>query len=382
MKIAVFGAAGLVGAEVVSYLDSVGRSVVPIVRDLGSAWSLIRSGREIRVADLRDQVSTQAALRDCTHVVNCALGDGADLVTIAENVTRSCSEMKIKRLVHFSSVTVYGDLLKQGILVESARGRPQPKSYAGYKLQQDDIVERAHNAGLSSVVLCIPHVIGPESRFVRHVADSIKRRSLVLIDGGIAPVGFVDVRNVALAVDSALSTDAADGKRVFITNGDNVSWGELVRAVSREFGLDSSVIRDLPSDSPLLRESPSRSMSALVRALVNSQELRAAIRGTWLGNLVKASAVRLRRGEQKEVARSPIQGDVTVPAASSMDTVLCELQSRRCQFSSARAVEILGFRSAVDFASSMRAFGKWRATVLGVGSPFDQLGELISQSAP
>ena len=73
--VAVFGAAGFVGATLVERLLAGGRHEVrPYIHSTGNAWRLSRHGLELRSVDVRDRALVREALVGVSHVVNCTPG--------------------------------------------------------------------------------------------------------------------------------------------------------------------------------------------------------------------------------------------------------------------------------------------------------------------
>ena len=109
-RIAIVGASGFVGSTLVERLLAQGRDeVLPFIHSSGNAMRLARLGIELPTIDLlvRDQVD--AALRGCTHVVNCALGGADAALRGLRNLLAACRKHKVERFIHLSSVLVYGD---------------------------------------------------------------------------------------------------------------------------------------------------------------------------------------------------------------------------------------------------------------------------------
>ena len=102
-RIAIVGASGFVGSTLVERLLAQGRDeVLPFIHSSGNAMRLARLGIELPTIDLlvRDQVD--AALRGCTHVVNCALGGADAALRGLRNLLAACRKHKVERFIHLS----------------------------------------------------------------------------------------------------------------------------------------------------------------------------------------------------------------------------------------------------------------------------------------
>ncbi len=106
---------------------------------------------------------------------------------------------------------------------EECEPRPQG-DYGPIKLRQDEIVARAHADGLSCAVLCPPNISGVYSPFVCSVLEDMRRGSLALVEDGGMPINVVDVDNLCHAIELALTADQVDGRRIFVTDGDGITW--------------------------------------------------------------------------------------------------------------------------------------------------------------
>src|SRR5688500_2317183 len=157
MRVAVFGASGFVGATLVQRLwQSEAIEVRPIIHSSGNAARLSRFGRPMITADALQPATLDAALDGCTHVVNCSRGPAEVMLTGLRNMLDASRRARVRRFVHLSSVAAYGDLPGRSVLAESERPAPAPNTYGWTKQQQDEIVMRAHQEGLSCAILCPP----------------------------------------------------------------------------------------------------------------------------------------------------------------------------------------------------------------------------------
>jgi nucleoside-diphosphate-sugar epimerase len=131
---------------------------------------------------------------------------------------------RVRRFVYLSSVAVYGDPPSTGSVHEESEARPEPGSYGAVKLSQDRMVARAVAGGLSCAILCPPNITGIYSAFVCSVIEDMRRGSLALVEDGKMPINVVDVENLCHAIVLALRSDSADGQRMFVADGDGLTW--------------------------------------------------------------------------------------------------------------------------------------------------------------
>ena len=373
MKVGVIGASGFVGATLVEELLRQRVEVVPIIHTPGNAWRLIRLGIALRSADLLVPQELRAALEGCTHVVNCMRGDDRVMLTGLDHLLRECRRNGVAKLVHLSSVAVYGDPPPPGSESENAPTRPTPGSYGAIKLEQDRRVQRAAQRGVPAVVLCPPNIIGPQSDYLLQVLNALNAGQLALIDGGDAVCNTVDVTNLAEAAIVALRGPVADGSRFFVTDDERVTWGMLVShlaalASAAPARIGAAELRALVPAERRRRMSPWRALKHLV-----SSDVRQALRQDALWEKIDTTLRGLvgRLGTRVEDSlRDSISGPVRVASSAAgprLNARLCAQQLRGVHHSCARAKAQLGYRPRYTFSQSMDAFAHWLSTTRGIG---------------
>jgi len=382
-RVAVFGASGFVGSTLVErLLMRGGREVRPIVHTSGNAWRLARWGIDLQSVDLLDETAVRQSLRGCTHVVNCSRGGDDVMLRGLETLLRACRGAGVQRLVHLSSVAVYGDPPVAGSETEDAPTRPVRGSYGWVKLQQDNMLRKAASRGLSAIALCPPNISGPNSAYLLAILAALRRGALPLLDAGRRPCMLVDVENLAYAIDLALDGGPADGQRIFVTDAEAASWHQLVEGL---IGLPPAGA-PAPGDisvgqlTNLLAAArpPRASLRRALKHLVSS-ELREVLRRDPLlaridrfgrnlvGKLGTSVEERLRRsleGPNRAAAARP---------EPQIDLRLTAQQLRTVVHSPRRAGRLLGYRPPHAFAGSMRAFATWYRETTGLDSRFGAL---------
>ena len=381
-RIAVLGASGQVGATLVEGMLSSGEHEVrPFIHSSGNAWRLVRLGIALEAVDLLDPGSLRKALDGCTHVVNCARGSNDTLVKGMRLLLKTCRRARIERLVHLSSVLVYGDRPSPEAAHEDAR--PDPSlGYGLAKLRQDQMVQRACRRGLPSVVLCIPTVSGAHSTFLPELVGAIGDRSFALVEGGRMPINLVDVRNVAAALQLALFCEQADGKRIYITDGGEPTWRDLVEGL-RPLVCDMGPLDKISLDEAerLVDVSGGRiaGIKRVAHRVLSLAEVRKAVRqeATLVMDYRRmvAKYQALPRWARKRLISLTRQtpkaaGHNGNPRYSSR---LIKYQLRNVRRSIDRAREILGYSPIFDMRQSLADYCHWYASLRGQNGPFDDL---------
>ena len=252
MKVLVTGAAGLIGREVVVNLRESGHE--PIASDLAenSPDELVKLRIEYRSADITDFDQFLCALDDTKAVIHCAaifdLGAPASLLSKVnvdgvETVCKACVKAGIRRLIHLSTVGVYG---RQKItpIDENAPKYPH-NNYERSKWFAEQIVIRHHEEfGLPVSVLRPTLVYGPGAKYglamfaalmsVIRIAGPVKGFPLV---GGGPMTHFVHVEDVAKAAVFLLDKENTDGEAYNVADLTPICLEEASEALINRFGL-------------------------------------------------------------------------------------------------------------------------------------------------
>jgi dihydroflavonol-4-reductase len=249
MTVAVTGAAGHAGANLVRALLAQGRPVRALVHI--DRKPLAGLGVELIKGDIRDLESLVNAFKGAEVVYHLAAHISiskdewplleAVNVTGTRNVVEACLRCKVRRLVHFSSI----HSMTQGpsnipvdesrSLVDSRRSQPYDRSKAAAEKE----VLRGIEKGLNAVIISPTAIIGPYDYRPSHFGEALLRmangRLPALINGGF---DWVDVRDV---VNGALRAEkkAPSGKK-YLLSGHWVSLPDMARQVERISGVPAA----------------------------------------------------------------------------------------------------------------------------------------------
>jgi nucleoside-diphosphate-sugar epimerase len=390
-RVLILGASGFVGTTLVERMwRRPDWDVVPVIHSAGSAWRLARHGRPLLALDLDDRAALRAALQGATHVVNCTRGGREVMIDGLANVLTECRRSGVKRLVHLSSVLVYGDPPMPASEHEDGPvdARQPAMSYGGMKLEQDRMVEHAASRGLASVVLCPPNISGPFSLYLCAIVDAMRKHSFALVGDGAGPCNIVDVRTLCSAIEAALTADpsVADGKRMFVTDGEPTTWNDVVEELRSVAEVDEirTVDRELLATRVRQQQAaPAPSVSRAIMHLVSSN-VREALRKDPLlarvDRVARAGVARLGSGVEERLRRG-IEGVTAVPRIdplADLQVGLCAQQLRQVFHGDDRVRQALGFAPPVGFKASMADFRRWYRVMYGVGGAERALARRLS----
>lgn len=178
-RVLVTGATGFLGHHLVAALARCGAHVVALVRDPESVSSVLEQQAELVAGDLRDRTSIQAAMRDVDVVCHCAAVTNNNIswqthqdvnIAGAEAVFKAALKAGVQRVVHASSVIVYGLASPpHGDLISETTSFPaHPDRWAHY-LRSKQAADRLafdywREAGLPITVLRLGILYGPGGR--------------------------------------------------------------------------------------------------------------------------------------------------------------------------------------------------------------------------
>lgn len=378
IKVTVFGASGLVGRVLVERLSlHKDFAVRAVIHSSGNAWGLARSGMELTMASLASKEQIARAVEGTTHVVNCVRPHG-DAVRTTDNLLEVCRANNIQRLVHLSSIAVYGDPPAAESIHESAPPNVKKRSYGWAKLQQDRLIARAHRRGLSCVVLCPANITGMRSKYLLGILAALREGRLALVDDGRRPYCSTDVINLCAAIEAALTVSEADGRRIYINDGPGQTWRDLVDNLME--------LADGRPGPPSITEARARAIIARRPAGETSLPdiLKAIVKDAGIRDLVRRHPAlgSLYRGLRSSGALLPPRpharlmrvlegrfGAFSSRPPSLFDAKLCKHQLRNLVPSTERARDLLGYAPPLSFAQSMAMFRAWYRQAHGYDDP-------------
>jgi nucleoside-diphosphate-sugar epimerase len=243
LKALVTGGTGFVGGALARRLHAEGARVTALGRNRAAGAALEREGIAFVAADLADAQAVDAACRGQDWVFHSgALAAPwgpyeefyAANVTGTENVVAGCRQGSVRRLVHVSTPSVYfADQPRRDV----AEGDPLParhlSDYAATKLLAEQVVARAHQAGLPVITIRPRAIIGPgDTALLPRLIRPLRRGILPVIGDGQNLADLTCVENV---VDALLlcaeAPDALLGRTFNITNGEPMKLWDMVRTL-------------------------------------------------------------------------------------------------------------------------------------------------------
>lgn len=236
--ILIIGAGGFIGGRVVEMLQ--GLLGIPVRASVRRWSSAVRIGRlpvEIVLCDIADADQVRRAMDGVGGVVHCAYGDPAVFVEGTRTVLQAALEAGVDRVVHLSTMEVYGDV--EGVVFEDAPLRKTGWSYRDSKIDAELACRSYMDRGLSVSILRPTIVYGPFSR------DWTARFAERLVAGGTFPgredcqgtCNLVYIDDLVAAIVLALDRKEAAGAAFNVNGEERLTWWQYLNDLSRAIGL-------------------------------------------------------------------------------------------------------------------------------------------------
>lgn len=251
----VTGASGFVGSSLAHRLLGDGYQVRLLLRRPEAAPLQLRERCEIFHGDLNNASVMQQAVKACDYVFHCAANantwdtldnyEAANLRGVHSLLLAlSRNNLSLKRLVHLSTVDVYG--YPDTASDEQSATRKTGYGYGDSKLDGETLLRSYGNAhNIPYVILRPTNIIGPGSQFIEQIDEALRTRSMLTIDRGSANAGLVYIDNLIDYMLWSAKSDAALNNTYNVRDDYDVNWQEFITRLQQLTGNESSV-RNLP----------------------------------------------------------------------------------------------------------------------------------------
>lgn len=247
MNVLVTGANGFIGSNLCDRLIRSGAEVAGLVRassDLTFVDNLAQL--DIRTGDLTDRDSLRAAMKNVSVVYHVAgySKDWGSWETFREgnvegvrNVMETARECGVKRVVHISSVSVYGFPGGTGVTEdEPLTARPGDR-YITTKTEGERLALSHNSNGLEVTVIRPAGVYGPNDRTTTvQIARAILEGKFGYVDGGRHVMAPVYIDNLTQIIMLAGSSGKAPGEVYNAIDDGLVTWREYAEWMGEDLG--------------------------------------------------------------------------------------------------------------------------------------------------
>jgi nucleoside-diphosphate-sugar epimerase len=249
------GATGFIGGWLAQRLaQERGVHVRGLARTPAKGDWLASQGVVIVQGDVTDSASVVAAMEGCSVVYHAAAwvdesGSSQEVQAVnvegARHVVEAAVRAGVRRLVHISSVSVYGSR-QQFNIDESTPVRKTGNVYGDSKVDAEEIAFSGHGRGGLSVVAVRPsQVVGLNSpHFVLRPLRLIQQGKMTLIDGGKALCKPVYIDNLVDALLLCGEAENIAGEAINVSDGYTTPWRDYFGALAEMAGV--SHLRSVP----------------------------------------------------------------------------------------------------------------------------------------
>ena len=229
----VLGAGGCVGRAILDAVEAAPglRAIAGLhrapTRPIDAAFRLI---------DAADTDSLRGALDGCAYAVNAVGGPPATLRAATRALCLAAMTMPLRRLVHISSMAVYGGAT--GLVAEDATFTPSPGPYAAAKIDCEAEIQAYAASGHEAVILRPGLVFGPGCpQWTDRIARLLRAHRLG--DLGAAGDGFCNLTHAAdlgAWAAAALHAGSAAGQAFNTATHNPPSWNDFLTSFARALG--------------------------------------------------------------------------------------------------------------------------------------------------
>lgn len=247
-RVLVTGGTGFIGGRLVEKLVlECNAKVRVLVRNFASASRIARFPIEMVHGNVTESDDVQAAVDGCDIVFHCAweVQDSLSMerrvnVEGTRNVLQAALQAGVQRVVHLSTVLVYG-AMPDGDFDETTSRNPD-NAYAKSNLETEKLAVSYAGNGLAVSVLQPTIVYGPYARaWTVGVLNQLKRGRVILVNGGDGLCNAVYIDDMVSAILLAAVKNEAIGE-VFLISGERpVTWKEFYGSYEQILGFSSTV---------------------------------------------------------------------------------------------------------------------------------------------
>jgi nucleoside-diphosphate-sugar epimerase len=250
-RILVTGGTGSIGGHLVERLVIDCQAEVRVlVRDFARASRIARFPIQMVPGDISDPAAVHQAMEGCDIVFHLAYGNSGgsalqkrDTTEGTKNVLQAALEHKVERVVHVSTISVYGKT-RDGDLDESAPRQYSGEVYADSKLKAEKLAFHYFRKYGVPVSIIQPTIVyGPFIRgWTVTIINRLKNERVVLPDEGNGLCNAVYVDDVVEAMLLAATRDEAVGEAFLISAEEPVTWREFYGAYEQMLGTASLLL--------------------------------------------------------------------------------------------------------------------------------------------
>ncbi|MEX0928951.1 MAG: NAD-dependent epimerase/dehydratase family protein [Balneolales bacterium] len=376
-RILITGGTGFIGGRLIEILKTgFDVDVRVLVSNFSNVARIARFPIDMVKGDILNPEDVRRAARGCDVVFHCAYGNSGTRekrkrinIEGTKNILSACMETEVKRLVHLSTIMVYGHTGDEEI-DETAPHVHSGGLYSDSKLEAEQLIRNAQpKNNLSTVILQPTAVYGPYAPvWGVNVLDQLKNGLVMLINGGNGFCNAVYIDDLVNAMLLAAVNDVADGESIIISGEYPISWQDFYGYFENMLGFASTI--HIPEADAIAYTNRVESKKSLLKLLREDADLRSKILETSLiSSFRKAVAkimpdkamrnIRGKIGEDTNATGVPAgNGEVKKPVHSMSDSQIRFFKATT-HFRIDKPKKLLGYKPRYDFDAGMKITRLW-----------------------
>jgi nucleoside-diphosphate-sugar epimerase len=339
-NILVTGAGGFIGGWVVelAYIDGFGR-VRAGIRRWNSGARIARFPVEIVLCNVLDRKQVHKAMEGIDTVVHCAFGDKETTVKGTENVLSIALEHGVKRVVHLSTIDVYGNV--EGTIDESFPCRQTGSEYGDSKIEAERLCWEHLEKELPVTILRPTIVYGPYCKlWIEKFAQRMRSgRWGVLKGNGEGYCNLVYVTDLVQAIFACIESDRSVGNAFNISGPEIRTWNNYFVELNEILGLPR--LSEISNSSSRLRSTVTSPLKSSARYMLSHY-------GDTISRLYQKSeyAKRFLKEFEGVLQSTPGNGEL-------------DMFRRKAKYETQKAAELLAYDPIVPVSKGIRMSVQW-----------------------